>query len=58
MVLNEAYKTIRSVTSKLVRQNSCEKRYSNCLYLRSLIMITKGQKHVCVRLKAEVGWVP
>jgi len=36
-------------------ENSCEKRYSKYFYLRSLIMITKGQIQVCVRLKAEVG---
>jgi len=40
-----------------VPQKSCEKRYSNCFYLRSLI-VAKGQIQVSIRLKAEVGWVP
>jgi len=29
-------------------KTAAKKRYSNCLYLRSLIMITKGQMQVCI----------
>jgi len=49
--------TIRWDTASWCAKNSCEKRYSNCFYLRSL-MIEKGQIQVPIRLKAEVGWVP
>jgi len=49
--------TIRWDTASWCANNSCEKRYSNCFYLRSL-MIAEGQIQVSSRLKAEVGWVP
>jgi len=49
--------TIRWNTASWCAKNSCEKRYSNYFYLRSL-MITKGQIQVSIRLKAEAGWVP
>ena len=54
---NATYITIRWDTASWFAQNSCEKRYSNCFYLRSL-MITKGQIQVSIRLNVEVGWVP
>jgi len=54
---SEAYITIKWDTASWCGKNSCEKRYSNCFYLLSL-MITKGQIQVSIRLKAEVGWVP
>ena len=44
-------------TASWCAKNTCEKRYSNCFFLRSL-MITKGQIQVSIRLKAEVRWVP
>jgi len=50
----EAYITIRWDTASWCAKNSCEKRYSNCFYLRPLIMITKGQMQVCFRLRAEI----
>jgi len=53
---NEPFVTIRPDTASWCARNSCEKRYSNWFYLRSLI--TKGQIQLCIRLKAEVGYVP
>jgi len=37
--------------SKLVRQKQLRKALLQCFYLRSLIMITKGQIQVSIRLK-------
>jgi len=54
---NEAYISIRWDTARWCAKNSCEKRDSNCFYLRSLIMIineksmiAKGHIQVCIRL--------
>ena len=42
-----SYITIRCDTASVCAKNSCDKRYSNCFYLRSLI--TKGQIQVGIR---------
>ena len=55
---NEAYITIRWDTARWYARNSCEKRYPIVFIAVIDFMITKGQIHVCVRLKAEVGLVP